>query len=150
MWFLHDTLVACLISLGWCLMFALPLRYMPACMLITAIAFGGKALLVHYAWHTAVATFVGTACASFAGVYFAQKYRITPKALIVPSVICLMPGIAAYQAMVGAVQIGYFGFHLEGFERMMASFFEAIFVMSALVLGLSLPGLLFYRQRPIV
>lgn len=150
MWLLHDVLVACLISLGWCFMFTLPKRYIPICLLMTTLGFGIKAVLSYYHWHLMIATFVGTMIASFTGVYFAQKHRITPKALIIPSIICLMPGISAYQAMVSMVQIGYFGFEMDLFTYMMHNFFEAIFVIAALVLGLSIPGLLFYRHRPIV
>ena len=52
--------------------------------------------------------------------------------------------------MVSMVQIGYFGFSLSLFVQMMTYFFEALFVISALVLGLSIPGILFYRRKPIV
>ncbi len=48
------------------------------------------------------------------------------------------------------VQIGYFGFSDELFSQMMVYLFEALFVTSGLVLGLSIPGLLFYRRRAIV
>ncbi|OAV06882.1 putative inner membrane protein [Moraxella catarrhalis] len=102
--------------------------------------------------HLVVATFFGAMAGSFLGVHFAQHHGhgLPPKALIVPSLICMMPGIAAYKAMVSMVQIGYFGFDMDLFIVMMRHFFEAIFIISALVLGLSIPGILFYRRKPIV
>ena len=100
--------------------------------------------------HLVVATFFGAMAGSFLGVHFAQRHGLPPKALIVPSLICMMPGIAAYKAMVSMVQIGYFGFDMDLFIVMMRHFFEAIFIISALVLGLSIPGILFYRRKPIV
>ncbi len=148
--FLQDIVLACIITFGWCLMFTMPKRYTPICLMMAGIGFATKLLLVEIGWHLMVATFFGAMLASFVGVYFSQKFRLTPKALIVPSVIPLMPGIAAYKAMVSMVQIGYFGFNLPLFTYMMDNFFEAIFVISALVLGLSIPGLLFYRRKPIV
>lgn len=148
--FIQDILLSCVITLGWCLMFTLPSRYIGHCLLITAIGFGSRLLMSGAGVHLAVATFFGAMIASFLGVYFAQKYRLPPKALIVPSLICMMPGIAAYKAMVSMVQIGYFGFEMSLFVQMMRYFFEAIFVISALVLGLSIPGILFYRRKPIV
>ena len=150
MTFIQDILLSCVITLGWCLMFTLPSRYIGHCLLITAIGFGCRMLMQDFGVHLAVATFFGAMIASFLGVYFAQKYRLPPKALIVPSLICMMPGIAAYKAMVSMVQIGYFGFEMSLFVQMMRYFFEAIFVISALVLGLSIPGILFYRRKPIV
>lgn len=150
MWLLSDVLLSCVITLGWCLMFTLPSRYIVYCLVMTALGFGSKSLMVYGGVHLAVATFFGSMFASFLGVWFAQRFRLPPKALIVPSVICLMPGIAAYKAMVNMVQIGYFGFDMTLFVTMMSHFFEAIFVICALVLGLSIPGILFYRRKPIV
>lgn len=146
-----DILLSCLITFGWCLMFTLPARYIGLCLIMTALGFGTRFVLLNMlGFHLAVATFFGAMFASFLGVYFAQQKGLPPKALIVPSVICLMPGIVAYKAMVSMVQIGYFGFSLSLFVQMMTYFFEAIFVISALVLGLSIPGILFYRRKPIV
>lgn len=150
MWLLSDILLSCIITMGWSLMFTLPSRYIMYCLIMTALGFSTKSLMVNYGVHLAVATFFGSMLASFLGVWFAQRFRLPPKALIVPSVICLMPGIAAYKAMVSMVQIGYFGFSMELFVTMMSYFFNAIFVISALVLGLSIPGILFYRKKPIV
>lgn len=150
MWLLSDILLSCIITMGWSLMFTLPSRYIMYCLIMTALGFGTKSLMVNYGVHLAVSTFFGSMFASFLGVWFAQRFRLPPKALIVPSVICLMPGIAAYKAMVSMVQIGYFGFSMELFVTMMSYFFNAIFVISALVLGLSIPGILFYRKKPIV
>lgn len=145
-----DIVLSCVITFGWCLMFTLPMRYVGFCLVMTALGFGAKALMVGLGVHLAVATFFGSMLASFLGVFFAQRHGLPPKALIVPSVICLMPGIVAYKAMVSMVQIGYFGFSMTLFVQMMTYFFEAIFVISALVLGLSIPGILFYRRKPIV
>lgn len=145
-----DVMLSCVLTIGWCLMFTLPLRYVGFCMVMTALAFGTRMLMLHWGIHLAVATFFGSMFASFLGVYFAQQKGLPPKALIVPSVICLMPGIVAYKAMVSMVQIGYFGFSIPLFVQMMTYFFEAIFIISALVLGLSIPGILFYRRKPIV
>lgn len=145
-----DILLSCVITFGWCLMFTLPKRYITLCLLMTALAFTTKLIMTTLNIHLAVATFFSSMFASFLGVYFAQKKGLPPKALIVPSAIFLMPGIVAYKAMVSMVQIGYFGFTMSLFTQMMSYFFEAIFVISALVLGLSVPGILFYRKKPIV
>ncbi|OOS24566.1 threonine/serine exporter family protein [Moraxella pluranimalium] len=142
--------LSCIITVGWCLMFTLPKQYIPHCMTVTALGFGTKLLMVHDGTHLAIATFFGAMIGSFLGVRYAQRYGLPPKALIVPSLICMMPGITAYKAMVSMVQIGYFGFSMDLFVLMMSYFFDAIFVISALVLGLSIPGILFYRRKPIV
>lgn len=150
MWLIESAILACIITLGWTLMFTVPKRYILPCLLMTAFGFGLKTALVHENVHLVVASFCGAMLSSFLGVYFSKKYTLPPKALISPSVICMMPGIAAYKAMVSMVQIGYFGFSDALFSQMMIYLFEALFVTSGLVLGISIPGLLFYRRRPIV
>lgn len=147
---IQNVALSCVITIGWCLMFTLPKQYIKHCMLVTALAFGLKSLMLNFGVHLAVSTFFGAMVGSFLGVYFAQQCKLPPKALIVPSLICMMPGITAYKAMVSMVQIGYFGFSMDLFVLMMSYFFDAIFVISALVLGLSIPGILFYRRKPIV
>lgn len=147
---IKSILLSCIITLGWTLMFSVPRRYIAPCLFMTACGFGLRQLLVDYQVNLTIATFFGSMLSSFLGVYFSKRYVLPPKALIVPSVICLMPGIPAYMAMVKMVQIGYFGFSMDLFTEMMTYFFESIFVISGLVLGLSIPGLLFYRRRPIV
>ena len=93
--------------------------------------------------------FWGDACQLFGCVFFKKVY---PTAQSINLTKCHLydAGIAAYKAMVSMVQIGYFGFSDELFSQMMVYLFEALFVTSGLVLGLSIPGLLFYRRRAIV
>ena len=147
---IQTIVLSCIITVGWCLMFTLPKQYIMHCMMVTALGFGLKQVMVIFGVHLVVATFFGAMAGSFLGVHFAQRHGLPPKALIVPSLICMMTGIAAYKAMVSMVQIGYFGFDMDLFIGMMRHFFEAVFIISALVLGLSIPGILFYRRKPIV
>lgn len=150
MYIIEKIILSCIITFGWCLMFTLPRRYIGYCLMVTSLGFGSRLIMVDLGVHLAISTFFGAMFGSFLGVHFAQKYKLPPKALIVPSLICMMPGIAAYKAMVSMVQIGYFGFNMDLFVQMMHYFFEATFIISSLVLGLSIPGILFYRRKPIV
>ncbi|OOS21732.1 threonine/serine exporter family protein [Moraxella lincolnii] len=150
MTFLTALILACLITLGWTLMLNVPKSFIGVCLLLTVSGFGTKTLLVNHDVHLVLATFCGAMVASFLGVAVSRRYILPPKTLIIPSIICLMPGIVAYKAMISMVQIGYAGFSMALFEQMMRYFFEAIFVISGLVLGLSIPSIVFYRRRPIV
>lgn len=150
MTFLTALILACLITLGWTLMLNVPKSFIGVCLLLTVSGFGTKTLLVNHDVHLVLATFCGAMVASFLGVAVSRRHILPPKTLIIPSIICLMPGIVAYKAMISMVQIGYAGFSMPLFEQMMRYFFEAIFVISGLVLGLSIPSIVFYRRRPIV
>ena len=59
----------------------------------------------------------------------------------------MIPGVHAYKAMISMVQIHHFGFSDTLFEQMISSFINTSFILGAIVFGLALPGLLFYRQN---
>ena len=62
----------------------------------------------------------------------------------------MMPGIAAYKAMVSMVQIGYFGFDMDLFIVMMRHFLRRFLSSQHWFWGCPFPGILFYRRKPIV
>ena len=68
----------------------------------------------------------------------------------VAAIIPMIPGVQAYKAMIAIVQIHHYGFSNALFEQMIASFINTTFILGALVFGLALPGLLFYREKPVV
>ena len=74
----------------------------------------------------------------------------TLKMILVPAMLCMMPGITAYKAMISFVQLGYYGYNPQVFTQMMDFSFNAIFVTAALVFGISLPTSFWYRTKPIV
>lgn len=80
----------------------------------------------------------------------AQRYLAHPKVFTVAAIIPMIPGIYAYKAMIAVVQINYYGSSHELFQQMMDNFVKTAFLLGALVFGLALPRLLFYRQKPVV
>lgn len=79
-----------------------------------------------------------------------HRYLAHPKAFTVAAIIPMIPGVHAYKAMISMVQIHHFGFSDALFEQMISSFINTSFILGAIVFGLALPGLLFYRQKPVV
>ena len=73
-----------------------------------------------------------------------------PKVFTVAAVIPMFPGIYAYTAMISVVKISHLGFSDALFETMVTNFLKASFIVGALSIGLSLPGLWLYRKRPSV
>ena len=82
----------------------------------------------------------------FIGVHLSHRYLAHPKVFTVAAIIPMIPGVHAYKAMIAIVQIHHYGFSDKLFEQMISSFINTSFILGALVLGLALPGLLFYRQ----
>ena len=82
--------------------------------------------------------------------FASHRYLAHPKAFTVAAIIPMIPGVHAYKAMISMVQIHHFGFSDALFEQMISSFINTSFILGAIVFGLALPGLLFYRQKPVV
>lgn len=139
-----------LMTFGWTLMFNMPKKYIIQCLMITAMGCGLRNSLLQYQLDLVTATFFASIVCGFLGVFVSKRWLVPPKTMIVPSVICMMPGVTAYKAMISMIQLGYIGYSDALFTQMMQYFFNAMFVMMALVFGLSLPATLFYRRQPIV
>lgn len=95
-------------------------------------------------------TLVGAALIGFIGVHLSHRYLAHPKVFTVAAIIPMIPGVHAYKAMIAIVQIHHYGFSDELFSQMINSFINTTFILGALVFGLALPGLLFYRGKPVV
>lgn len=147
---LKSALLACLMTVGWALMANLPPRYLWQCLSLTWVGYGLRQVLLHYQVNLITATFLAAGVTAFLSIYLAKRYLLTPKTILVPALLCMMPGITAYKAMISFVQLGYYGYNAEMFSQMMNFAFNAIFVTAALVFGISLPTSLFYRKQPIV
>lgn len=145
-----SALLASLMTLGWSLMVNVPKRYIWQCLLITAIGYSVRVFLLQLHMNIILSTFFAAALTAFMGIYFAKRFLITPKAVLVPALLCMMPGITAYKAMISLVQLGYQGYHPDLFAQTVNVASNALFVTAALVFGLSLPAAIFYRKQPIV
>ena len=146
LWLLvNDWFFAAIPAVGFALLFNVPPRALSA-------LGHGTATLLKLAHVTPVfATFFAAALVGSLGVWLAQRYhRAHPKVFTVAAVIPMFPGIPAYKAMLALVLIEKEGYSPERFAVMVDQFVQTGFLLSALVFGLALPGLLFYRQKPVV
>ena len=141
---------AALMTLGWSLMVNVPRHYIWQSLLISAIGYSLRELLIQFGVNLVLTSFVAAVVTAFLSIYLAKRYLITPKTILVPALLCMMPGVTAYKAMISLVQLGYFGYDQTLFVQMLNYAFHAMFITGALVLGLSLPAAIFYRKQPIV
>lgn len=52
--------------------------------------------------------------------------------------------------MIAMVEINHLGYTPELLATLLENFLKAMFIIAGLAVGLAMPGLLFYRRRPIV
>ena len=147
---LDDMFFAAIPAVGFALGFNVPPKALKYCALLGALGHVTRTILMHNDVPIVFATLVGAALIGFIGVHLSHRYLAHPKVFTVAAIIPMIPGVQAYKAMIAIVQIHHYGFSNALFEQMIASFINTTFILGALVFGLALPGLLFYREKPVV
>ena len=147
---LDDMFFAAIPAVGFALVFNVPPKALKYCALLGALGHVTRTVLMHGDIPIVFATLVGATLIGFIGVHLSHRYLAHPKVFTVAAIIPMIPGVQAYKAMIAIVQIHHYGFSNALFEQMIASFINTTFILGALVFGLALPGLLFYREKPVV
>ena len=148
---LQDMIIAALPAIGFALLFNVPRHALGYCAMGGAMGHGLRFALLHamgmpIEW----ATLLAATLVSFVGVYWAQKLAAHPKVFSVAAIIPMIPGKHAFTAMLALFQINEHGMTVPLLGTFIDAFLKMAFITSALAAGLAMPGLLFYRRRPVV
>ena len=146
-----DMSLAAVPAAGFGMLFNVPPRILGYCAMGGALGHGTRFILVQ-SLHLPLdrATFLSATLLSFVGLWAARRVRAHPKAFTVAAVIPMVPGISAYTALIAIVQLGQNGFSDLLLKTAVENGLRTGFSILALAVGLAMPGLLFYRKRPIV
>lgn len=147
---LDDMLFAAVPAVGFALIFNVPPKALKYCAFLGALGHGSRMLLVQFGIPIVFATFFAASLIGFIGVHLSHRYLAHPKVFTVAAVIPMIPGVYAYKAMIAVLQVHHYGWSHELTAQMIDYFIKTGFMLGALVFGLALPGLLFYRQKPVV
>ncbi|BFU60123.1 MULTISPECIES: threonine/serine exporter family protein [Rodentibacter] len=147
---LDDMFFAAIPAVGFALVFNVPQKALKYCAILGALGHVTRTLLLHMDVPIVFSTFFASCVVGFIGVRLSHYYLAHPKAFTVAAIIPMIPGVHAYKAMISLVQIHHYGYSDELLEQMMNAFLNTTFILGALVFGLALPGLIFYRQKPVV
>jgi uncharacterized membrane protein YjjB (DUF3815 family) len=135
---------------GFGLVFNVPRRALIYCAVGGAIGRGLRFLLITSGMPIEPATFVAASVVSLWGIYIAQRMRAHPKVFTVAAMIPMIPGVSFFTALIAVVEIQRRGLTPELLDTAITSGLRATFIVAALAVGLALPGLLFYRRKPVV
>lgn len=147
---LHDMLLAMIPALGFALVFNVPQKALKYCAIGGAIGHGTRFLLMHWGISIEWSTLVAATLVGMIGVHWSHRFLAHPKVFTVAALIPMVPGVFAFKAMIAIVEINHRGFSLELWGLMIENVLKAMFIVAALAIGLAMPGLLFYRRRPVV
>jgi uncharacterized membrane protein YjjB (DUF3815 family) len=148
---LQDMTLAAVPAVGFALVFAVPARMLGYCAMGGAVGHGLRFLLTRAGgmpieW----ATLLAAAVVSLIGVQLANRLRAHPKVFTVAAMIPMVPGVPLFTALLAVVEINRTGVTDALLQTAISSGLRALFIIGALAVGLAMPGLLFYRRRPVV
>jgi uncharacterized membrane protein YjjB (DUF3815 family) len=153
---LQDFGLAAVPAVGFAMIFNVPKEALKYCALAGAIGHALRFSLYKLGlpWigplPVELATLIAAAVVSTIGVYWAQKWRAHPKVFTVAAMIPMIPGVYAFTALLALVEIERKGYSEALLRTAIDNGLKAFFIIAALAVGLALPGLLFYRRRPVV
>lgn len=147
---LDKMLFAAIPALGFALVFNVPVSALKYCAILAALGYGFRTLLVYFNLPLVFATFCASSLIGFIGVHLSHRYLAHPKVFTVAAIIPMIPGVYAYKAMIALLRLHNDGWSPELTAQFSEYFIKTGFIIGALVFGLALPGLLFYRQKPVV
>ena len=145
---LQDLLLAAVPALGFAMVFNVPVRALRYCALLGALGHGSRMLLMHFGMNIEWGSFLAAILIGIIGIYWSRWLLAHPKVFTVAAVIPMFPGISAYTAMISVVEISHLGYSEALMSVMISNFLKACFIVGALSIGLSVPGLWLYRKRP--
>ncbi len=145
---LQDMLLAAVPALGFAMVFNVPVRALRYCALLGAVGHGSRMLMMYAGMNIEWATFLAAILIGMIGIYWSRWLLAHPKVFTVAAVIPMFPGISAYTAMISVVEISHLGYSEALMATLMSNLLKACFIVGALSIGLSLPGLWLYRKRP--
>lgn len=147
----QDAAIAAVPAVGFAMIFNVPVRALGYCAILGALGHSSR-LVMHRFGGLQVewATLIAAAAISVIGVVWARKWRAHPKVFTVAAVIPMIPGMYAFTALLAVIEIDRSGYTPELLSTMIQSGLKAFFIVSALAVGLAVPGLLFYRRRPVI
>ncbi|WP_447873877.1 threonine/serine exporter [Serratia fonticola] len=145
---LQDMLLAAVPALGFAMVFNVPVRALRYCAFLGALGHGSRMLLMHFGMNIEWGSFLAAILIGIIGIYWSRWLLAHPKVFTVAAVIPMFPGISAYTAMISVVEISHLGYSEALMSVMISNFLKACFIVGALSIGLSVPGLWLYRKRP--
>ncbi|MCL2894146.1 MULTISPECIES: threonine/serine exporter [Brenneria] len=147
---LLDMALAAVPALGFAMVFNVPVRALRYCAALGALGHGVRFIAMHFGLNIEWASFLAAITIGILGIRWSRWLLAHPKVFTVAAVIPMFPGISAYTAMISVVELSHLGYSEELMSVMITNFLKASFIVGALSIGLSLPGIWLYRKRPSV
>jgi uncharacterized membrane protein YjjB (DUF3815 family) len=150
---LQDAFWSAIAALGFALLFNVPRRALPYCVLAGAVGHSMRLLLIAgFQANIVPATLAGATIVGFMAKYCARHLQMPSMIFAVCGAIPMVPGVFAFQTMLGILQITWLPIDAAA-DILVTAAINAIktgLLLGALAAGIVAPTLLFERQQPVV
>lgn len=148
-----DAFWSALAAMGFALLFNVPQRALIYCMIGGAIGHALRTVLMsQFGLGIELASLIGATSVGFWGKWCAVRLKMPSMIFAISAVIPMVPGVFAYQTMIGILQITEVS-NVEAGDVLVQASVNAIktgLILAALGSGIVAPSLLFQRERPVV
>jgi uncharacterized membrane protein YjjB (DUF3815 family) len=150
--FIQDALWSGIAALGFAVLFNTPGRLLVGCFAAGAAGHTLRAVLVSLGVPIEAGTLAGATLVGFVSVYLADRYRVPVSSFSVTGAIPLVPGVFAYQTMIGLLNAtsATGSQSAELFVAAGISGVRTALILSAIAFGIAAPTLLFRRPVAVV
>ena len=148
---LNDALFSAIPAVGFAMVFNVPKRFLPYCALAGAIGHSSRTLLLYIGLPIEWATFAAAALVGLITIGFAKRHLAPPLMYAVAAIIPMVPGTYAFNTVIALVQLtAQSEISPELTSQVISNGLKTVFILGALSVGLAMPGLLYFRSRPII
>ncbi len=98
---LTDMVWSALSALGFAILFNVPRRLLIGCLLSGALGHVARTVLTAFGLSLELSTLAGAALVGFLSLYLARHYRVPASIFTITGAIPMVPGVFAYQTMMG-------------------------------------------------
>lgn len=149
--FLLDAVFSAIPAVGFAMLFNVPKSALKFCALGGAITYTLRTLFLDAGISIEISTFLASLILGIIGVYWSRKYIVPRPIYTVASIIPLIPGTFAFNAMISLVDMNSHGVTPELIAMFIENGLKSISILSAISFGLALPSLYYIRyNRPII
>jgi uncharacterized membrane protein YjjB (DUF3815 family) len=139
-------------ALGFAILFNVPKRLLFGCFIAGAVGHLLRTILVNAGSSLEFGTLIGAAVVGFVSVYLAARYTVPASIFAVTGAIPLVPGVFAYQTIIGLLNATSAASDQSVNLLAVAGIngVRTALILSAIAFGIAAPTLLFRRPNPIV
>lgn len=148
---LIEGIFASFASLGFAMVFNVPKHTLKYCALGGFIVYDLRTIFLSLDFGIEISTFLASASIGLIALYWSRKYKIPRPVYTVASIIPVLPGTYAFNAMIDVINMNRFGANQELIELFIHNSLKSVSILFAITFGLVLPSLYFLRlNRPVI